>query len=207
MNPERWSVRARAGVIAVCGLLGLTALAGCDNGPSAVETRADRGAWEERIERRSAEADRAYASREDGGERGDTERGARPERRASADETPTFQGRPLWSSNRRYDAETNARRHYERNGEALGARSYQDFLKRVHAFTGSPPKDALTLTRANGDLLIYAPKENLFAVVTAEGAPRTMFKPDDGMAYWERQKVREAAANRRAAGRAGGDEA
>lgn len=207
MNPERWSARVRAGVIAAVGLLGAAALAGCDNGPSAVETRAERGADEERIERRSAEADRAFPELSDDSERAGSERSAQAERRAAADETPTYRGRPLWSSNRRYDAEENARRHFERNGEALGARSYQDFLRRVHAFTGSPPKDALTLTRANGDRLIYAPKENLFAVVAADGAPRTMFKPDDGMAYWERQKAREAAASRRAANRDGGDEA
>ena len=31
-----------------------------------------------------------------------------------------------------------------------------------------------------------------FAVANREGAPRTMFKPDDGMAYWQEQKTREA---------------
>ena len=42
--------------------------------------------------------------------------------------------------------------------------------------------------------------ENVFAVMSKAGAPRTMFKPDDGMAYWEQQKARETRrqANRRA---------
>ena len=43
-----------------------------------------------------------------------------------------------------------------------------------------------------GDILYYDPKGNVFAVSNKEGAPRTMFKPDDGMAYWEKQKDREA---------------
>jgi hypothetical protein len=53
---------------------------------------------------------------------------------------------------------------------------------------------------------MYDPKGNVFAVASKAGAPRTMFKPDDGMAYWEEQKAREsrrqtAGANRERAGR------
>jgi len=47
------------------------------------------------------------------------------------------------------------------------------------------------MKRANGDTLIYDPKGNVFAVATKDGAPRTMFKPDDGMDYWRKQKERE----------------
>ena len=46
--------------------------------------------------------------------------------------------------------------------------------------------------RSNGDKLIYNSKTNVFAVVTKDGAPRTMFKPRDGAAYWDEQKAREA---------------
>lgn len=183
----------------LCLLAAAFGLAACDNGPSAVDARAERPSYEERIERRAAEPAGAYA------ERGAETRDPRPERRA--ERTPTLDGRPLWSSNRRYDAEENARRHFERNGEALGARNYDDFLKKVHAFTGDPPRGALTLKRANGDTLIYEPKQNLFAVVTADGAPRTMFKPDDGMAYWERQKTREAQGGSRRANSGAGEDA
>ena len=70
-------------------------------------------------------------------------------------------------------------------------------MKKAHAFVSDPPRGAETLSRPNGDLLIYDAKSNVFAVATAEGAPRTMFKPDDGRAYWDRQKEREGrrAAN------------
>lgn len=188
MNTGRW----KAFLMTVAGGA-LFVLAGCDAGPSAVDMRADRSS--ERIERRSAEADAGsvYVEREAAGRGGE-----RPSRRAEA--AAVYEGRPLWSSNRRYDAEENARRHFERNGEALGAKSYDDFLQKVHAFTGSPPRGAQTLTRANGDRLIYDPKANLFAVVTRDGAPRTMFKPEDGPAYWERQKAREAESGTRRSG-------
>ena len=36
------------------------------------------------------------------------------------------------------------------------------------------------------------PKTNVFAVATKDGAPRTMFKPETGQAYWDQQKQREA---------------
>ena len=36
------------------------------------------------------------------------------------------------------------------------------------------------------------------AVATREGAPRTMFKPDDGPDYWQKQKDIEARAARTA---------
>jgi pyocin large subunit-like protein len=64
-------------------------------------------------------------------------------------------------------------------------------VQKAHAFVGHPPKGTLTLTRKNGDILYYDPKGNVFAVASKEGAPRTMFKPDDGMAYWDKQKDRE----------------
>ena len=49
--------------------------------------------------------------------------------------------------------------------------------------------DILTHTRAtNGDLLLrYNARTNEFAVGQANGTIRTLFRPDDGIAYWNRQ--------------------
>ena len=105
---------------------------------------------------------------------------------------PQVDGKPMWSANRRMTAQENAARHFERNGEAFGAASVEQYVEKAHAFVGAPPKGALTMKRPNGDRLIYDPRSNVFAVATREGAPRIMFKPDDGMAYWERQKAKEA---------------
>ena len=55
---------------------------------------------------------------------------------ARAEAAPRYEGKPLWSASRRYSAEENARRHFERNGEAIGARSYDDFLDRVRSPVG-----------------------------------------------------------------------
>ena len=69
----------------------------------------------------------------------------------------------------------------------------------------------LTLTRSNGDRLIYDPKGNIFAVADKNGAPRTLFKPKDGQAYWDKQKEAEAngdsyGAARRSARKSGSDD-
>lgn len=119
---------------------------------------------------------------------------------------PKFDGKPMWSANRRFTAEENAQRHFERNGADFGATSVQAYVAKAHAFVDNPPAGAETVKRPNGDLLVYDPKANIFAVATREGAPRTMFKPDDGAAYWEKQKdqAKNGGSRRQASG--GGDQ-
>jgi len=107
-------------------------------------------------------------------------------------------GKPMWSASRRYSAEQNARRAFERNGEAFGADTLDAFVKKAHAFVDAPPKGTLTLKRRNGDTLFYDPKGNVFAVASKEGAPRTMFRPDEGRAYWDEQVARETRRNQSA---------
>ena len=112
----------------------------------------------------------------------------------------------MWSASRRYSAQESAERSFQRNGEAFGARDLDDFVRKAHAFVEHPPRGVETLKRQNGDTLFYDAKSNVFAVANKDGAPRTMFKPDEGKAYWEEQKQRETArAERRS--RADDDEA
>ena len=53
---------------------------------------------------------------------------------------------------------------------------------------GEFPQERRTFVENEG----YDAKANVFAVVTKDGAPRTMFKPRDGAAYWDQQKERVA---------------
>ncbi|MDP8916324.1 MAG: hypothetical protein M3M95_03805 [Pseudomonadota bacterium] len=142
-----------------------------------------------------AQADRganARASAEDrGGDREDPRAGPQPTHE---------NGAPLWAANRDSSAEAAAQRQFERNGEAFGADTVEEYIDRAHAFVSKPPAGAERATRAsNGDKLVYDPKTNTFAVATRDGAPRTMFKPDEGAEYWERQK--QQASRRRASNR------
>lgn len=155
-------------------------LAGCDNGPSAVHARGANDAAAA-----PAGADAARPSFAGGGEAGVDHR---------RDPVQLVDGKPMWAASRRYSAEENARRAFERNGAVFGARTEDQFVRKAHDFVDHPPAGTLTLTRANGDTLFYDPKGNVFAVASKNGAPRTMFKPDDGLAYWQKQKDREARA-------------
>ncbi|MFN3512611.1 MAG: hypothetical protein ACK41C_06190 [Phenylobacterium sp.] len=110
-------------------------------------------------------------------------------------------GKPMWAASRRGTAEENAQRSFERNGQDFAARDLDDFVRKAHAFVRNPPAGTQTLVRNNGDTLFYDPKGNTFAVATKDGAPRTLFKPEEGAAYWDQQKAREASRQTARAGR------
>jgi pyocin large subunit-like protein len=117
---------------------------------------------------------------------------AREDRSQVADaDVPMVAGKPMWSSSRKGSAEENAQRSFERNGEAFGASDLDAFVRKAHAFVDHPPAGTETLKRANGDTLYYDGKDNIFAVANKDGVPRTMFKPDEGAAYWDKQKTNQ----------------
>ena len=152
----------------------LLALAGCDR-PSAVETR----------ERASADAPMALAST--------------PEA-ASAENRGAAAPKPVLTANRRETTDAKVARLFERNGAAFDARTPDDYLAKVEAFTAKPPRDVETVKRPNGDTLIYQASTNTFAVVSRDGVPKTMFKPRDGAAYWIEQKDAAPEFGRRRSG-------
>jgi pyocin large subunit-like protein len=149
------------------------ALSACDNGPSAVAQNTSSG----EVRTASAETARSYGAPDGVDHR--------------KDPVKLLDGKPEWAASRRYSAEESARHAYDRNGEAFGARDLEDYVRKAHAFVEHPPKGSETLTRPNGDTLIYDARANVFAVADKAGSPRTMFKPDDGAAYWQEQKDRE----------------
>jgi pyocin large subunit-like protein len=146
-------------------LVATLGLAACGNGDSAVETR-DRA--------NAAPVALMSATVVEGS----------GEAAASAAETPG----PL-TANRRETVDEKIQRLYERNGADFGARSLEDFLAKITAFTTSPPSGTDRATRPNGDVLLYQASTNTFAVIDRQGTPRTMFKPDEGEAYWAEQKA------------------
>ena len=169
----------RIGLPLALGISVLALLSGCDNGPSAVRQQSAG------TQMASASAPQRTFDNSGGGgsSYGGPQVDHRKDQVAKADD-----GKPVWAPSRRNSAEDGAERAFERNGEAFGTKTVDQFVQKAHAFVGHPPKGTLTLTRKNGDTLFYDPKGNVFAVANKEGAPRTMFKPDDGMAYWEKQK-------------------
>lgn len=184
-----------APTVLLLGTLSLAlSLAGCER-PSAVRVDGDSAS--------AAGAGYASASPAETPDRGDRSEGAggRSGDRAEAP-APLLDGRPLWTSSRRGSAEENARRAFARNGDSFGAASLEAYVRKARTFIDAPPQGAQRLTRRNGDVLIYHPASNTFAVASRDGDPRAFFHPDQGGAYWEAQKAREA---QRRTARAGSD--
>ena len=142
---------------------------GCDNGPSAVQTR-DRAGEAGAVLTTAALGGPAQAAGADSGGAAAAEKG-------------------VVTANRRETADAKIVRLYERNGAAFGARSAEDYAARMKAFADHPPAGADTAKRPNGDTLYYQASTNTFAVVARNGSPRTMFKPTTGADYWAEQKA------------------
>lgn len=175
------------------GISALALLSGCDNGPSAVSKKAS-GATE--VATANAPSGSYGADRSSGGGRGGYDDGAPRVDHRKDPVSKADDGKPVWATSKRFSADEAAQRQFERDGEAFGAKTLDQFVKKAHAFVGHPPKGTETLTRKNGDILYYDAKDNIFAVASKEGAPRAMFKPDEGEAYWEKQKDREQHASK-----------
>ena len=145
---------------AALALCGLLGLCACDNS-SAVETRD-----------RTAEAAPAAGFVSE-----------------TVETTTTQEIKPGLTVTRTETMDAKTARLFQRNGADFDARSPQDYIAKVKAFTSSPPSDAETVKRPNGDTLIYQASTNTFAVVARNGSARTMFKPTTGADYWAEQKA------------------
>ena len=104
--------------------------------------------------------------------------------------SPAGEAQIAWAASRSRSAREAAQAQFERNGADFGAGTLDDYVAQANAFAEKPPQGAERATRPNGDVLLYHPASNVFAVVTAEGEPRAMFKPRNGAAYWAEQKSR-----------------
>jgi pyocin large subunit-like protein len=121
-----------------------------------------------------------------------------------ASPTPLFHGEPLWAENRHGSAEDNAAYQFRTRGADLGAKTLDEYLKKVHAFFRHPPKGSEQVVRAsNGDRMIYDKGSNLFGVVRKDGAPRVLMHPLTGAAYWRDQKAQADASGSGKARRSG----
>jgi pyocin large subunit-like protein len=95
---------------------------------------------------------------------------------------------PLWSPGPEHDARENAAHHWQKHGgEFSELHSERDYTNAAHDFVNHPPPGAQTKQDSRGNTLIYDPESNTFAVKAPDGAPRTMFRPHNGRAYWDRQ--------------------
>jgi RHS repeat-associated protein len=85
----------------------------------------------------------------------------------------------IWTSTSKLSAVQNAFKHWKKHRADFpslpNSKSFVDFAQ---DFVSNPPSTALKKTRSNGDIVIYDPASDLFAVSTSSGTPRTLYKPD-----------------------------
>jgi pyocin large subunit-like protein len=198
-----WNVMGRT-VAAAASSAALLALGACDGGASAVAARdhsplTDVTGGSQPAAYAQSGYTQAPAPRAAYARPGDTATGVDPRTLP----VRLVQGKPAWAATKTLSADDAAQANFEKNGADFGARSVRAWVGQVHDFVDSPPRGVERIVRANGDVLLYDAKANVFAVATKDGAPRTMFKPTTGAAYWDQQKAENAPSgrttNRRAA--------
>ena len=94
---------------------------------------------------------------------------------------------PIWSATKSKSAVENAFGHWQKHAaefpELANAKQYAETAR---SLVTSPPTGALTKARGT-ETLIYDQATNTFLVRGANGAPKTMFRPMDGIDYWNKQ--------------------
>lgn len=94
----------------------------------------------------------------------------------------------IWSSTKSKSAVENALGHWNKHkSEFPEIQNAKQYAEKAKSFLTNPPQGTLTKTNARGDTLRYDPGTNTFGVLGQDGAPRTMFRPTDGINYWNRQ--------------------
>ena len=95
---------------------------------------------------------------------------------------------PIWSSTPNKTAAENAAGHWNKHGAVFPQyKNVDEYIRGTQDFVNHPPSGTLIKHRQNGDTLFYDPATNTFAVRAANGTPRTMFKPNAGLGYWNQQ--------------------
>ncbi|MGE0332564.1 MAG: hypothetical protein AB7P37_17945 [Ramlibacter sp.] len=94
---------------------------------------------------------------------------------------------PIWSSTNKLSSVENAFGHWSKHrAEFPELANSKQYVEAAHDLAKNPPASALIKQRG-AETLIYDQKTNTFLVKGADGAPKTMFRPTDGINYWNKQ--------------------
>lgn len=82
----------------------------------------------------------------------------------------------------------NLQQHWYKHGaEFPEYHSAGEYGRGALDFFANPPSGTLRKQRGNGDQLFYHPPSNTFGSTASDGTPKTFFRPDTGIRYWNRQ--------------------
>jgi filamentous hemagglutinin len=85
----------------------------------------------------------------------------------------------FWSSTSSKSSVENAYSHWNKHGSEFPEyKNSLQYVKGAQDFVANPPTGTLAINRSNGDVVLYNPVTDIFAVKSADGTPKTMFVPD-----------------------------
>jgi len=106
----------------------------------------------------------------------------------SCDDDPGSPKGPLWTSAKGKTGTENAYGHFLKHGKEFPEiQNAMQYAKAARELATIPPAGTLMKVRANGDRLFYDPLTNTFLSQRVDGAIRTMFRPTNGIEYWNMQ--------------------
>ncbi|WP_240153824.1 VENN motif pre-toxin domain-containing protein, partial [Erwinia amylovora] len=87
----------------------------------------------------------------------------------------------IWTETKKKEPVSNAYGHWDKHKQEFPEfHNSKQYVEATHSFVNNPPSGTLSKVRPNGETVFYNPKTNTFAVKTADGVPKTMFRPDPG---------------------------
>ncbi|TBR43811.1 hypothetical protein CBF23_003535 [Marinomonas agarivorans] len=94
----------------------------------------------------------------------------------------------IWTFTKNKSSVENAFGHFKKHkNEFPELQNAKQYVEATKKFLHTPPKGTLTKINSRGDTLRYNPSTNTFGVLSKDGSPRTMFRPKDGIDYWNKQ--------------------
>lgn len=84
----------------------------------------------------------------------------------------------VWTRTKTMSGEQNAALHYKKHGAEFPFATKEDYINAAHEFLNNPPMGSTIATEKDGDIIVYDPAQNWFAVMNKKHVPRTFFKPD-----------------------------
>jgi filamentous hemagglutinin len=84
-----------------------------------------------------------------------------------------------WTSTKKLTSNENIKKHFsDHSSDFPNLKTEKSYVDATKKFLNNPPTGTLTKIRANGEVVLYHPDTNTFAIATKNGTPKTMYKPD-----------------------------
>lgn len=95
-------------------------------------------------------------------------------------------GNPIWSATKGKTPVENAFKHWkDHKNEFPEFLNSKQYVESSWNFFKRPPVGTLVKKRTNGETLLYHEATNTFGVCTKHEIPKTMFRPNEQIRYWE----------------------